>query len=97
MDFQQELVRTRSVKNMDLKDVFILDKIICDVLLLYERVLLYINSFEVFMLYILMYPILNSTRVLDFLDTSSMGVTCPFENKNGLKFIVPSIIYVPSE
>jgi hypothetical protein len=60
---------------MDLKDVFILDKIICDVLLLYERVLLYINSFEVFMLYILMYPILNSTRVLDFLDTSSMGVT----------------------
>jgi hypothetical protein len=75
MDFQQELVRTRSVKNMDLKDVFILDKIICDVLLLYERVLLYINSFEVFMLYILMYPILNSTRVLDFLDTSSMGVT----------------------
>ena len=49
MDFQQELVRTRSVKNMDLKDVFILDKIICDVLLLYERVLLYINSFEVFL------------------------------------------------
>jgi hypothetical protein len=27
------------------------------------------------MLYILMYPVLNSTHVLDFLDTSSMGVT----------------------
>jgi hypothetical protein len=42
---------------------------------LYEHVLLYINSFEVFMLYILMYPVLNSTHVLDFLDTSGMSVT----------------------
>jgi hypothetical protein len=63
------------MKYMDLKDVFILNKIRYDVLILYERVLLYINSFEVFMLYILMYPVLNSTHVLDFLDTSSMGVT----------------------
>jgi hypothetical protein len=63
------------MKNMDLKDVFILNKIRYDVLILYERVLLYINSFEVFMLYILMYPVLKSTHVLDFLDTSSMGVT----------------------
>ena len=63
------------MKYMDLKDVFILNKIRYDVLILYERVLLYINSFEVFMLYILMYPLLNSTHVRDFLDTSSMGVT----------------------
>ena len=54
---------------------FILMKLSYDVLIVYERVLLYINSFEVFMLYILMYPILNSTHVLDFLDTSGMGAT----------------------
>jgi hypothetical protein len=66
MDFQQELVRTRSMKNMDFKDVFIfLNHSSYDVLILYERV----------MLFILMYPVLNSTHVLDFLDTSSMGVT----------------------
>jgi hypothetical protein len=75
MDFQQEFVRTRSMKIRDLKDAFILIKIRYDVLIMYERVLLYINSFESFMLYILMYPVLNSTHVLDFLDTSSMGVT----------------------
>jgi hypothetical protein len=75
VDFQQELVRTRSMKTMDLKDVFILNKIRYDVFIMYERILLYINSFEVFMLYILMYPVLDSTYVLDFLDTSSMGVT----------------------
>jgi hypothetical protein len=63
------------MKNMEFKDVFILNQSSYDVLILYERVLLYINSFEVFMLYILMYPVLNSTHVLDFLDTSSMGVT----------------------
>jgi hypothetical protein len=60
---------------MDLKNVFILNQTRYDVLILYERVLLYINSFEAFMLYILMYPVLNSTHMLDFLDTSSMGVT----------------------
>jgi hypothetical protein len=63
------------MKNMEFKDIFILNQSSYDVLILYERVLLYINSFEVFMLYILMYPVLNSTHMLDFLDTSSMGVT----------------------
>jgi hypothetical protein len=50
MDIQQELVRTWGMKNMDLKDVFNLNKIRYDVMILYERVLLYINSFEVFTL-----------------------------------------------
>jgi hypothetical protein len=78
------------MKYMDLKDVFILNKIRYDVLILYERVLLYINSFEVFMLYILMYPVLNSTHVLDFLDTSSMGVTSNALISSAIEFCLAS-------
>ena len=36
------------MKIMDIKDVLILYKIRYDILILYERVMLYINSFEVF-------------------------------------------------
>jgi hypothetical protein len=46
------------------------------VLLLYERILLYNNIHSnVFKLYILMYPVLKITNMLNFLDTFSMGVT----------------------
>jgi len=68
---------------MEFKDAFIMFRRVELYYLMYERVLLYkIFIRSIFMLYILMYPVLNLMHILNFLDTFSVGVTTNNQKSN---------------